>query len=54
MFCSRGKNREEGKKEGCLCKSCELFKKFRIEGDYFCRKGKKPEFSEKSDIPLKK
>ncbi|MFZ2498685.1 DUF2769 domain-containing protein [Methanosarcina sp.] len=40
MFCSRGKNREEGKKEGCLCESCELFKKFRIEGDYFCRKGK--------------
>ena|GEM_PF-410576 len=52
MFCSRSKSREQGKKEGCLCESCELFRKFRLEGDYFCRKDEKPEFSEKPSISL--
>jgi hypothetical protein len=40
MFCSRGKNQDQEKKEGCLCESCELFKKFRLEGDYFCSQNK--------------
>lgn len=52
MFCSRSKNREQGKKEGCLCESCELFRKFQLEGDYFCRKDEKTEFSEKPGISL--
>ncbi len=25
------------KKAGCLCRGCELYKKFRFEGQYFCR-----------------
>jgi hypothetical protein len=25
------------KKAGCLCRGCELNKKFRFEGQYFCR-----------------
>jgi hypothetical protein len=52
MFCSRSKNRKPGKKEGCLCESCELFRKFRFEGDYFCREEEKPEYSEKPGISL--
>ncbi len=41
MFCARGKSRLTGemlpeKKSGCLCRNCELFKKFRFEGQYFC------------------
>lgn len=27
----------EEKKEDCLCETCELFKKFRLEGDHFCQ-----------------
>jgi hypothetical protein len=52
MFCSRNKNRKPGKKEGCLCESCELFRKFRFEGDYFCREEEKPEFSKRPGISL--
>jgi hypothetical protein len=40
MFCSRGKNLNQRKKEGCLCEACELFKKFTLEGDYFCAQNK--------------
>ncbi|MCO5382412.1 MAG: DUF2769 domain-containing protein [Methanosarcina barkeri] len=36
-----------GEKEGCLCEACELFRKFRLEGEYFCLQAEKPEFSEK-------
>ncbi len=50
MFCSRSSNPELGKKEGCLCESCVLFKKFQLEGDYFCLKDEKPEFSEMPDL----
>jgi len=52
MFCSRKNKQEQGKKEGCLCEFCELFKKFRFEGDYFCRKGEKEDLSEKSRTSL--
>jgi len=45
MFCSRGKCPEQGKKQGCLCETCELFKKLRLEGEYFCLN------AEKSDLP---
>lgn len=37
MFCARGNGEEVRKKEGCLCETCELFKKFRLEGEYFCQ-----------------
>lgn len=37
MFCARGNSEEARKKEGCLCETCELFKKFRLEGEYFCQ-----------------
>lgn len=47
MFCSRNKRPVQGKKEGCLCEACELFRKFRLEGEYFCLQAEKPEFSEK-------
>ncbi len=46
LFCSRGKSYEKGKKESCLCESCELLRKFRLEGNYFCRLDEKLEFSE--------
>ena len=52
MFCSKNKNRKLGKREGCLCESCELYRKFRFEGDYFCREEEKPEFSEMPGISL--
>ena len=46
MFCSRSKCPPvQGKKEGCLCEACELFRKFRFEGEYFCLQAEKPEFS---------
>lgn len=37
MFCSKGKSPAKGKNEGCLCESCELFRKLGFEGKYFCR-----------------
>jgi len=38
MFCARGAVvRGEEKIDDCLCETCELFKKFRFEGDHFCR-----------------
>ncbi|WP_406658072.1 DUF2769 domain-containing protein [Methanolobus sp. ZRKC2] len=37
MFCSKGKSSKSEKKAGCLCKECEIYLKFRFEGDYFCR-----------------
>jgi len=48
MFCSRdrGKHPEQGRKQGCLCETCELFRKFRLEGEYFCLNAEKPELSE--------
>lgn len=49
MFCSRSNNQKLEKKEGCICESCELFRKFRLEGDYFCQKGEKSEFIEESN-----
>ncbi len=52
MFCSRNDAREQGKKEDCLCEFCEIFKKFQLEGDYFCRKDEKEELSEKPGISL--
>jgi hypothetical protein len=36
----------QGKKEGYRCEACELFRKFRLEGEYFCLQAEKPEFSE--------
>jgi hypothetical protein len=51
MFCSRSKFPGQGKKEGCLCEACELFRKFRLEGEYFCMQNEKPEFpEEKPDV----
>ena len=46
IFCSSGKSLGQGKKEGCLCGTCELFRKFRLEGEYFCIKAEKSEISE--------
>jgi hypothetical protein len=54
MFCSRSKYPGQGEKQGCLCEACELFRKFRLEGEYFCLQAEKPEFSEKkSEFSLK-
>ncbi|WP_231582979.1 DUF2769 domain-containing protein [Methanosarcina sp. MTP4] len=41
MFCARGKSRLTDdmlpeKKDDCLCRDCELYRKFRFEGQYFC------------------
>lgn len=53
MFCSRSKYPGQGKKLGCLCETCELFRKFRFEGEYFCLQNEKSEFSEeKPEISL--
>ncbi|AKB18542.1 MULTISPECIES: DUF2769 domain-containing protein [unclassified Methanosarcina] len=52
MFCARGKSEVEGNKEGCLCETCELFKKFRLEGDYFCQPKEKMEVFERTHPPL--
>jgi hypothetical protein len=52
MFCVRRDTaRGEGKKEECLCETCELFKKFRLEGDYFCRLREEKETPERSQVP---
>jgi len=51
MFCSKGKSSGHGKKEGCLCETCELFRKFRIEGEYFCLKAEKPELLKEKEKP---
>lgn len=51
MFCARGAVEAEGKKEDCLCETCELFKKFRLEGDYFCQLKEKKDISERDRIP---
>jgi len=48
MFCSRNKYQGKGKKQGCLCEACELFRKFQLEGEYFCLQAEKPEFSEEN------
>jgi hypothetical protein len=54
MFCSRSKYPGQDKKQGCLCESCELFRKFQLEGEYFCLQNEKPEFSEeKPDVFMK-
>ena len=45
IFCARGKSPVQGKKEDCVCETCELFRKFRLEGDYFCQPKEKPGFS---------
>ncbi len=42
IFCSRGKSELTDDmhlemKKGCLCRDCELYRKFRFEGQYFCR-----------------
>lgn len=42
MFCSRGKGPGQGKTQGCLCETCELYRKFRLEGKYFCLHAEKP------------
>jgi hypothetical protein len=48
MFCSRGKSLRQGKKEGCLCETCELFRKFRLEEEYFCLNAEKLKLSEEN------
>jgi Protein of unknown function (DUF2769). len=54
MFCSRSKSQEQVKKQGCLCETCELFKKLQFEGEYFCLQVEKQESSEeKSEFYLK-
>ncbi|MFP4654883.1 MAG: DUF2769 domain-containing protein [Methanohalobium sp.] len=37
MYCARGTDRPAGKKMGCLCTECGGYKKFGLEGDYFCQ-----------------
>lgn len=52
MFCARGGVIVgEGRKEDCLCERCELFKKFRLEGDYFCQLKEEKDISERSPVP---
>lgn len=55
MFCARGGVilRNE-RTEECLCETCELFKKFRLEGDCFCHNKKKKDTSEIETILDKK
>ncbi len=39
MFCARGKSElpeRLRKKAGCFCQECELYRKFGLEGTYFC------------------
>ncbi|AKB36964.1 hypothetical protein MSSAC_2374 [Methanosarcina siciliae C2J] len=52
MFCSRGNSEKVRKKEGCLCETCALSKKFRLEGEYFCRPGESMEVFEGPSFPL--
>lgn len=47
MFCSRSKSPTQGEKQGCLCDTCELFRKFQLKGEYFCIKAEKSDFPEK-------
>lgn len=54
MFCSRSKYLGQGKKQGYFCETCELFRKFQLEGGYFCLQVEKLEFSEeKPEFSLK-
>ncbi|MDY9927538.1 DUF2769 domain-containing protein [Methanosarcina sp.] len=52
MFCARG-GTDDGDRKGkdCLCEACELYKKFRLEGDYFCRPKEKMEVFERNRTP---
>ncbi|WP_235856274.1 DUF2769 domain-containing protein [Methanolobus halotolerans] len=36
MFCSKGKIPGHEKRAVCLCRECEIYRKFRFEGDCFC------------------
>ncbi|MPN09209.1 hypothetical protein SDC9_156498 [bioreactor metagenome] len=48
MFCARGSViTGDEKKEECLCETCELFKKFRLEDSCFCQVKKKENTPEK-------
>jgi hypothetical protein len=52
MFCARGGTVDgDRKRKSCLCETCELFKKFRLEGDYFCQPKEKAEAFKGSRIP---
>lgn len=53
MFCS-GKKLAHIKKEGCLCEECEVFRKFGLDGEYFCQQTEKSESEEKgSELPIR-
>ena len=51
IFCARGNSEGKGKKEDCLCETCELFKKFRLEGDYFCQPKENEEVFKRNRTP---
>jgi hypothetical protein len=38
LFCARGKSREKISRNGCLCNSCPVYKKYDLSGFYFCDK----------------
>lgn len=49
MFCARGGVvTAEEKKQECLCETCELFKKFRLEDYCFCQLKKKENIPEEN------
>ncbi|QIB91214.1 DUF2769 domain-containing protein [Methanosarcina mazei] len=51
MFCARGGMAiGKGKKDECLCETCVVFKKFRLEGEYFCQLKEKEEDFEKKYV----
>lgn len=53
MFCS-GKKLAHVKKEGCLCEECEVFRKFGLDGVYFCQQTEKSESPEEgSELPTR-
>jgi len=39
LFCARGKSTAPKAKDGCICGSCDVKKKYFCQGTYFCING---------------
>jgi hypothetical protein len=40
LYCARGGSKCSVAQKGCLCRGCPITAQFRLEGGYYCIKGK--------------
>jgi len=40
LYCARGNSKCSVTQKGCLCRGCPITAQFRLEGGYYCIKGK--------------